>query len=584
MPATVADLLVERLIAWGVDTIFGFPGDGINGIFEALRTRQTQVKFIQVRHEEAAAFAACGYAKYTGRLGVCLATSGPGGIHLLNGLYDAKCDGQPVLAITGHTFHDLIGTHYQQDVDLDKLFMDVAAYNQRVMGPAHVHNVVDEAIKTALARRTVAHITIPKDIQEMTTKAEHRSGGNISQHSADLFAAAYPVPPEELLKRAAALINDGSKVAILAGRGCLGARDEVLELAEKIGAPIVKPLLGKAVVPDDSPYTTGGIGLLGTAPSQDALSECDTLLIAGSGFPYMEFYPKPGEAKGIQIDVDPARIGLRYSVEVGLVGDCRTVLRALMPLVKHKRHRGFLESAQGRMKDWRALMKERGTRSDSPMKPQVVTYELNKLLDDDAIVSSDSGTIATWSARYIDIRDRMKFSLSGSLATMANGLPYSIGAAVAYPKRQVVCVVGDGGFTMLMGEVATLVKYNLNVTVIIIKNNVLGEIKWEQMVLDGSPQYGVELQPIDFEAYAKACGAGGFTIEKPKDAAKVLKHALAHDGPAIVQAVVDPNEPPMPGKITMEQAKHFAEALLRGEKDRWGIIKTVVEDKVRETI
>jgi pyruvate dehydrogenase (quinone) len=584
MAPTTADLLVERLIAWGVDTIFGFPGDGINGIFEALRTRQKQIAFIQVRHEEAAAFAACGYAKYTGRLGVCLATSGPGGIHLLNGLYDAKCDGQPVLAITGHTFHDLIGTHYQQDVDLDKLFIDVAAFNQRVMGPSHVTGVVDEAIKTALTRRTVAHITIPKDIQQWAIGDDHRSDANINKHSADLYAAARSVPPQELLQRAADLINDGSKVAILAGRGCLGARDEVLELADRVGGPIVKPLLGKAVVPDDSPFTTGGIGLLGTAPSQDVLEECDTLLIAGSGFPYLEFYPKPGQAKGVQIDVDPARIGLRFAVEIGLVGDCRTVLRALLPLVERKRNRDFLKSSQDRMKDWRGLMKERGTRSDMPMKPQVVTYHLNRLLDDDAIVSADSGTIATWAARYIDIRERMQFSLSGSLATMANGLPYSIGAAVAFPKRQVVCVVGDGGFTMLMGEVATLVKHNLNVKVIIIKNNVLGEIKWEQVVLEGNPQYGVQLQPIDFEAHAKACGAAGYTIENPKDVEKTLKAALAHRGPAVVQAIVDPNEPPFPGKITTKQALRFAKALARGEKDRWDIIKTVLEDKVREVV
>ncbi|MFI5229530.1 MAG: thiamine pyrophosphate-dependent enzyme [Gemmatimonadales bacterium] len=584
MTATVADLLVERLIAWGVDTIFGLPGDGIDGLFEAMRTRQKQIRFVQVRHEEAAAFAACAYAKYTGRLGVCMATSGPGGIHLLNGLYDAKCDGQPVLAITGHTFHDLIGMHYQQDVDLDKLYMDVAAFNQRVMGPGHVDNVVDEAIKTALARRTVAHITVPKDIQKWTADDVQRSSANIGNHSADLFAAARSVPPQELLERAAELINDGSKVAILAGRGCLGAGDEVLQLAEKVGGPIIKPLLGKAVVPDDSEYTTGGIGLLGTAPSQEALKECDTLLIAGSGFPYLEFYPKAGQAKGIQIDVDPARIGLRFQVDIGLVGDCRTVLRALLPLIDRKKKRGFLEDSQKRMKDWRGLMKERGTRSDMPMKPQVVTYHLNKLLDDDAIVSGDSGTIATWAARYIDIRGTMQFSLSGSLATMANGLPYSIGAAIAYPKRQVVCIVGDGGFSMLMAELATLVKYDLRVKVILFKNNVLGMIKWEQIVLEGNPQYGVELQPIDFEAYAKACGAGGFTVDKPQDIEKTLKAALAHPGPALVQAVVDPQEPPMPGHITTEQALHFAKALARGEKDRWGIIKTLTEDKIREVI
>jgi len=584
MARTVAELLVERLIEWEVDTIFGFPGDGVNGIFEALRQHQKEIRFIQVRHEEAAAFAACGYAKYTGRLGVCLATSGPGGVHLLNGLYDAKCDGQPVLAITGHTFHDLIGTHYQQDVDLDKVFMDVAAYSQRVMGTAHVVNVVDEAIKTALAYRTVAHVTIPKDIQDWTSSSEKRSVANVPKHSAELFAGVHPVPPDASLQAAADLINAGSRVAIMAGRGCLHARDEVLELAEIVAGPIVKPLLGKAVVPDDSPYTTGGIGLLGTAPSQDAMSECDTLIIAGSSFPYLDFYPKPGQAKTVQIDIAATRIGLRHSVEVGLVADCRTVLRALLPLLNRKTDRTFLEKAQKRMADWRRLLDERGTREDIPMKPQVVTHRLNKLLAPDAIVSSDSGTIATWSARYLDMRADMQFSLSGSLATMANGLPYSIAAAVAYPERQVVCVVGDGGLTMLMGEIATLVKYNLNVKVIVMKNNLLGMIKWEQMVLEGNPEYGVELQPIDFAAVAMGCGAAGFTIERPEEAEATLRAALAHPGPAVIQAVIDPHEPPMPGQVSTAQAVKFGEALVRGQKDAWAIIKTVVEDKVREVI
>jgi pyruvate dehydrogenase (quinone) len=584
MAKTVADLLIERLIDWDVKTIFGFPGDGVNGIFESLRTREDKIKFIQVRHEEAAAIAACGYAKYKGRLGVCLATSGPGGIHLLNGLYDAKCDGQPVLAITGHTFHDLIGTHYQQDVDLDKLFMDVAAYNQRVMGPAHVVNVLDEAIKTALARRTVAHVTIPKDIQEWTSSKEVRSSANIPKHSSDLYAVAYPVPPHASLQAAADLINKGSKVAILAGRGCLHAREEVLDLAKAVGGPIVKPLLGKAVVPDNSPYTTGGIGLLGTAPSQDVLQECDTLIIAGAGFPYMEFYPKPGKAKTVQIDIDPTRIGLRHPADVGLVGDCRTVLKALLPLIETKSDQSFLEKAQKRMTSWNKLMEMRGTRKDMPMKPQVVTHTLSKLLNSDAIVSSDSGTIATWSARHIEMRDTMQFSLSGSLATMANGLPYSIGAAAAYPDRQVVCVVGDGGFTMLMGEVATLVKYKMNVKVVIIKNNVLGQIKWEQIVFEGNPDFGIDLQPIDFAGYAKNCGAAGFTIERPEDAESVLREALAHRGPAIIQAVVDPNEPPMPGQLTTDQAIKFAEALLKGQKEGGKILKTVLEDKFRELI
>lgn len=584
MARTTADMLADRLIDWGVDTIFGLPGDGINGIFEALRTRQDKLHFIQVRHEEAAAFAATGYSKYSGKLGVCLATSGPGGVHLLNGLYDAKCDGAPVLAITGHTFHDLIGTRYQQDVDLDRLFMDVAVYSERVMGPAHIVNVVDEAIRTALTQRGVAHIQIPKDIQEWTSDEAERSSANIARHSADIFQVHAGLPTDESLKAAASIINDGKKVAIMAGAGALAARDEVLQLAQTAAAPIIKPLLGKGVVPDDSQYTTGGIGLLGTGPSQDALSECDTLVIVGSSFPYMEFYPKPGQAKIVQIDIDPSRIGLRAPADVGLVGDSKTVLNALLPLLDKHKKQDFLESAQKRMKDWRKLMEERGTRGDKPMKPQVVTYHLNKLLDSDAIVASDSGTIATWTARYIDMRDDMKFSLSGSLATMANGLPYTVGAAVAFPGRQVVGIVGDGGFTMLMGEVATLVKYNLPVKIIIIKNNALGEIKWEQIAMNANPEFGTDLQPIDFATYAEAVGAKGYTIEDPGEAESTLKEALKHDGPAIIQCVVDPNEPPLPGKITTEQALHFAEAMVKGDKNRFDIIKTVIGDKVREIV
>ncbi|HEX5271026.1 MAG TPA: thiamine pyrophosphate-dependent enzyme [Gemmataceae bacterium] len=584
MAKTVADLLVERLIGWGVKTIFGLPGDGINGLFEALRTRKDQIQFVQVRHEEAAAFAACGYAKYTGGLGVCLATSGPGGIHLLNGLYDAKMDGQPVLALTGHTFHDLIGTHYQQDVDLDKVFMDVSVYNERVMGPHHVNSVIDEAIKTALARRGVAHVTVPKDIQEWSADKLPLSGMNIAGHSADYFAPSLPLPSQAAMQRAADLINAGQRVAILAGRGCLGARNEVQELAERVAGPIVKPLLGKGVVPDDSPYTTGGIGLLGTAPSSDAMQEADTLVILGSSFPYMEFLPKPGQAKGVQVDIEPGRIGLRFPVEVGLVGDCKAVLDALLPMVRRKADRGFLSQAQENMRKWRELLKERGTRGDRPMKPQVVAYHLDRYLSDDAIICCDTGTVTTWGARYITMRGRMMFSASGTLATMANALPYSVGAATAYPGRQVVCLSGDGGFTMLMGEMATLVKYKLPVKVILFKNNVLGQIKWEQLVMEGNPQYGVQLQPIDFAAYARACGAAGFTLEDPDKAEDVLRQAFAQPGPALVEAVIDPNEPPMPGNVTMTQAFHFAEAIARGTRAGMDIVKTVIENKVREVV
>jgi pyruvate dehydrogenase (quinone) len=583
MAKQVSDLIVERLIEWGVDTIFGFPGDGVDGFFESLRTHQDKLKFIQVRHEEAAAFAAVGYAKYTGRMGVCCATSGPGGVHLLNGLYDAKCDLQPVLAITGHTFSDMIGMDYQQDVDLDKLYMDVAVFNERVMSAPHAVNVVDMAVRTAYARKGVSHICIPKDIQEWKVSNDHRSNANVAHHSGMWSAPSTAKPALAQIKKAADLINDGSKVVIFAGRGALGCGEELAQLAETVGGPVVKALLGKQVLPDRSPYTTGGLGLLGTAPSVDAMEECDTLIMIGTSYPYIEFLPKPGQAKCVQIEIDPSRIGLRHPVDVGLVGDSKAILTALLPMLKRKKDR-FLKKSQERMKSWFELMEERGTRKDMPMKPQVVTHTLNKLLKDDAIVSSDSGTIATWTARHVDIRGTMQFSLSGSLATMANGLPYSIGAAVAYPGRQVVCVVGDGGLTMLMGELATLAKYKLQVCVIVIKNNVLGQIKWEQMILEGNPEFGVELEPIDFAMVANACGVRGFTIERPEEAESVLREALAHKGPTVVQAVVDPNEPPMPGKITTEQAIKFAKALARGQRDAAGIIKTVLKDKVREVI
>lgn len=583
MSKTVADILIERLIEWGVDTVFSLPGDGINGIYEALRRRQETIKLIVVRHEESAAFAACGYAKFTRRLGVCLATSGPGGIHLLNGLYDAKCDGQPVLAITGHTFHDLSGTHYQQDVDLNTLFKDVAVYSERVMGPAHAGNVVDAAIKAAISRRAVAHLTIPKDIQDWNAD-DDRSKTNIPLHSGDLYSDPLPLPSPTLLQKAARVIEAGSKIAILAGRGCLGAKSEIIALAELLGAPIIKPLLGKGVVPDDHPLTTGGIGLLGTAPSQEVLEECDTLIIAGSSFPYLEFYPKPGQARAVQIDLDAARIGLRYPVEVGLVGQCWDVLRALLPLLEKKSNRSFLESAQLKMRQWNELMDERGTRMDSPLKPQVVVRALNEFLADDAIICCDTGTVTTWAARHIRMKGDMEFSASGTLASMGNGLPYSLGAAIAYPGRQIVCIAGDGGFTMLMGELATLVKYALPVKILVLKNNLFGMIKWEQLAFEGNPQYGVDLQPIDFAGIARSCGATGLTVDDPHEVRSVLDQAFSIPGPAVIEAVVDPFEPPLPGKITTEQAWQFAKAVARGTEDRWALVKTFVENKIREVV
>ena len=584
MAETAADILTDTLHDWGVEVVFGLPGDGINAIMEALRRRQDRIRFVQVRHEEAAAFMACGYAKFTGRLGVCLATSGPGGIHLLNGLYDAKLDGQPVLAITGMAYHDLVGTHTQQDVELDRLFVDVAKYNARVMGPAHVENVVDLACRTALAYRGVAHVTIPVDVQEMPATRRQRSKRNIPGHTSEVMARSARLPAEDDLRRAAEVLNSGRRVAILAGAGALGAGAALEATADALAAPIVKALLGKAAVPDDSPYTTGAIGLLGTRPSQEALETCDTLLIVGTSFPYIEYYPKPGQARGVQIELDPMRIGLRYPVEVGLVGDSRRTLEALLPRLERRTDRDFLEQAQRGMREWDDLMRERAERRDTPMKPQVIAHELGRRLADDAIVACDSGTITTWWARHIPARRSQMHSVSGNLASMACGLPYVIAAQLAYPERQVVAFVGDGGFSMLMAELATCVKYRLPVKIFVVKNNTLGQIKWEQMVFLGNPEYGCELQPIDFAAVARACGAQGFTVEDPARCGAVVEQALATPGPVVVEALVDPFEPPLPAKITLDQARKFATSLVRGEPNREKIALTVLGDRVRELV
>jgi pyruvate dehydrogenase (quinone) len=581
MADTAADVLVEGIIDWGVDTVFGLPGDGINGIMEALRIRQDRVRFIQVRHEEAAAFMACAYAKYTGRLGCCLATSGPGGIHLLNGLYDAKLDQAPVLAITGQTYSDLKGSNFQQEINMTLLFQDVAIYNQEVINPNQVAMLVDQACRYALNHRGVAHITFPVDYQEIEPTGKgtmHKVEG----HTTSRWTPPLAVPPEGELRLASFILNEAKKPIILVGQGALGARDEVIEIADKLGAPIVKALLGKAVVPDDHPLTTGGLGLLGTTPSQEAMENADALLIIGSSFPYMEYLPKPDQAKGVQIDDRADRIGLRFPVEVGLVGDAKPTVAALSRFIERKEDRSFLKQAQEGMKDWWELMRARAMRTDVPIKPQRVAWELSELAADDAIISTDSGTITTWIARQFKIRGTQKFSCSGTLATMAPGLPYSIAAKIAFPERQSIAFVGDGGFTMLMMEFLTAVKYNLPITVVIIKNNTLGQIKWEQIVFLGNPEYGCELYNPDFAKYAEACGGLGFTVERPEEIRPTLERALASGRPTIVEVIVDPFEPPMPPKVSVEQALHFAAALAKGQPAGGKIALTLFRDKLSE--
>jgi len=582
MARNTADVLADRLITWGVRVIFGLPGDGINGIMEALRERRERISFVQVRHEEAAAFMATGYAKYSGELGVCLATSGPGAIHLLNGLYDAKMDGAPVLAITGQTYHDLIGMRYQQEVDLLSLYKDVAVYNQQVLGANHVEALVDAACRAALSMRGVSHLTCPVDIQEQPIGDDERSKKNVAGHTSAAWRPPIVVPCVDDVRAAAAILNAGKKTVILAGQGALGAGSELEQLADRLAAPIVKPLLGKGTVPDNSPFTTGGIGLLGTAPSQEAMEQADTLLMVGTSFPYMEYYPKREACHGVQIDRDPSRIGLRFPVDVGLCGDAKPTLQLLLPELQPRSDRSFLEAAQSGMTKWRELLRTRQQRDDVQLKPQVVAAALDELLADDAIISTDSGTITTWVARHIQIRRGQLFSCSGNLATMAPGLPYAIAAAVAHPNRQSVAFVGDGGFSMLMAEFATAVKYRLPIKVVIVKNNVLGMIKWEQMVFLGNPEYGVSLEPIDFVRFAEACGGVGFRCERPDEVHGALQAMMLADGPALCEAVVDPFEPPMPAKIQAEQAMHMAEALARGEPNATRIALTLFRDKVND--
>ncbi|MGB8035670.1 MAG: thiamine pyrophosphate-dependent enzyme [Nitrososphaeraceae archaeon] len=568
-----ADIMVEALIDWKVDTIFGLPGDGINGFMEALRTRQDRIRFVLVRHEESAAFMACAFAKYTGKLGACVATSGPGAIHLLNGLYDAKADNTPVIAITGTTYSDMMGSDYQQDVNLLQLFSDVTVYNNMIIATEQAEMVVDIACRAALTRRGVSHLTIPIDIQERKLEGKY-SKHKIAGHTSDAFTSITSLPDRKLIQQAAETINSGNKVVILVGQGALNAGDEVSEVATKIGAPVAKALLGKAVIPDNHPNSVGGIGLLGTEPTVDAMNEADTLLMIGTSFPYIDYLPKPGQARGIQIDIKPEKIGLRYPVEVGLVGDSKRILLALLPLLSNKEieegeSQGFLKSKQQAMKKWNDVLHQQSNSNtknkDRPIKPQFIASAVSEELDDNAIVSVDSGTNTIWAARYIQMRKGMKFSVSGTLASMGCGLPYALAAQIAYPKRQCVAFVGDGGFTMLMGEFATAVQYNLPIKVIILKNNVLGMIRWEQMAFLGNPEFGVEFSPIDFAKFAEACGGKGYSIKEYSEVESTMKIAMKERKPTIVEAYVDPFEPPVPPKTDPEFARNMAESFAKGQ-------------------
>jgi pyruvate dehydrogenase (quinone)/pyruvate decarboxylase len=539
-----SDILVETLIAWGAPFVFGIVGDGINPIIEALRKRQDRIRYIGVRHEEAGAFMASGIAKHTGKLGVCLGTTGPGAVHLMNGLYDAQFDGAPVVAITGLTFHDLIGTRFQQGLDTIPLMQQVALYNVEVTSPGHALVVANRACRAALGESGVAHLTIAKDVQNMKLAADTPSMENHGVRTSTSWSPVSAAPRAEDLRAAADLLNSGRKVAILAGQGALAARTEVENVAERLAAPVARALLGRAVLPDDSPFSTGGIGHLGTEPSEWAMHNCDALLILGSTMPWIDSYPKPGQARAVQVDLKADRIGLRYPVEIGLVGDVKATLAALNPMLTRKNDRSFLAAAQGRMQDWNALLDRVEATARTPLRPQMVIRALSDALSDDAVISLDCGANTHFSARHLRLRAGQRLTGTGMMASMGPGLSFAIAGKLAYPERQSVAIVGDGGFAQLMAELTTAVQQKLAVKILLLKNNSLAEVKFEQRDL-GNPEFGCALSPIDFVAFAKACGADGFRCTQPDEVRPAIAAMLASPVAALLEAVVDANEPPL---------------------------------------
>ena len=537
-----SDILVEALIGWGATHVFGIVGDGINPIIEALRKRQDRIAFVSVRHEEAAAFMATAFAKHTGRLGACLATTGPGAVHLMNGLYDAMYDNAPVLAITGSTFRDLQGMRFMQGINTVKLMEDVALFNEQVNGPDHAVLVGNRAVRAALGGCGVAHLTLPKDIQGMRLSADKPSMENHGGRTSSSWSPPMGTPPADQLRAAADVLSSGKRVAILAGSGCFPARGELRRVADLLGAPIAKAYLAKALLPDDDPLTTGGVGHLGTAPSSWSMHACDTVLILGCMMPWIDYYPKPGQARGVQVDIKPEHIGLKYPVEVGLTGDVKATLTALLRLLERKPDRGFLTEAQGRMRDWNALLdRVAGTQRSAKLRPQTVARALGELAPANAIFSMDAGANTHFAARYIAIRDDQRWSGTGTLVSMASGLPYAVAASFAFPDRPSIAVVGDGGFAMLMAELSTAVLYGRDVKILVFNNDAYGEVKFEQREL-GNPEYGTAIGHIDFAKYAEAAGARGFRASSVDDLRPAMRAWLAAPGAAVLDVQVDAEE------------------------------------------
>jgi pyruvate dehydrogenase (quinone) len=581
MSMTVSDFILERLSTWGVKRIFGYPGDGINGMMGALDRAGDLFEFVRTSHEEAAAFMACAHAKFTGEVGVCMATSGPGAIHLLNGLYDAKLDHQPVVAIIGQSARSALGGSFQQEVDLMSLYKDVAKeYVHMLSDPVQARHLVDRAVRIARTERTVTCIILPNDTQDLEAvpKAPH---AHSTIHSSTSYSEPVVVPAEADLVKAAAVLNEGKKVAMLIGAGAKGAVDEVVEVAELLGAGVAKALLGRAVLSDELPFVTGSIGLLGTKPSWDMMMGCDTLLMVGSSFPYSEFLPPEGQARGVQIDIDGRMLGIRYPMELNLVGDSKATLRALIPLLHRKTDRSWREEIEKGMTEWWKVMEARAMEDADPINPQRVFWELSPRLPERCILTSDSGSAANWFARDLRIRPGMMASLSGNLATMCPGVPYAIAAKFAYPERPVIALVGDGAMQMLgNNELMTIARYwkewsDPRLIILVLKNHDLNQVTWEMRVMEGNTKYEAsqDVLPYPWAREAELLGLKGISVEKPEEIGPAWDEALRADRPVVFEAVTDPEVPPLPPHITFEQAKGLTSALLKRDPASIQIIK-----------
>jgi pyruvate dehydrogenase (quinone) len=584
MAKNVSEFVWERLHEWGLKRVYGYPGDGVGGLDVALERAKDYMKYVQVRHEEMAAFMASAHAKFTGEVGLCYATSGPGAIHLLNGLYDAKMDHVPVVALVGQQARSSIGAHYQQEVDLQSLFKDVAAdFVAMASVPTQVRHLIDRAVRIASTRRTVTCVILPNDLQEMAYEDPPMAHG--ATHTGVGYAGPALLPEEQWLRKAADVLNAGKKVAMLVGAGALGATDEVLAVAGKLQAGIAKALLGKAAVPDDLPFVTGSIGLLGTKPSWDLMKECDTFFMVGSSFPYSEFLPKPGDARGVQIDIDGTRVSLRYPMEVNLVGDCATTLRALLPMLKQKEQGEWRNGIEKNVASWWKTLEERAMQSADPINPQRIFWELSPRLPDNCIMTGDSGSVANWYARDIKMRRGMKGSLSGSLASLGAATPYALSAKMAFPERTVIGFIGDGAMQMNgLNVMITVSKYwkewsSPRFIIMVLNNQDLNQVTWEERIQIGSGKTESTQSIPDFayHTYAELLGLKGIMVNDPERIGAAWDEALAADRPVVLNIYADPNVPPLPPHITLKDAKNFM-TMIPSEPELGSVLKNTAKE------